>query len=107
MAKRLSTDERNRRTSAREVKMFLRKRPDRWFVYYSDDKKRVTTWTGETIGLINSVGKPYQPGCTRGRCERSRIFHVRVKAITGDIYNGTCVEDTGTYCRLRKAKGGR
>lgn len=93
----------NEELSELELFEFVRDRPDRYFAYYDDDMKQVTTWMGQKLGDIIYKGPVYRTGWWPG----ARKQRVRVRAVTGDTYAGPCELDAGTYCRLRRMKGTR
>lgn len=90
----------NDEISALEVYRFMTEVPDHVFVYYDEDFRNVHTWTGEHLGTIVSKGVERRPF-------GGRVVSVRVRAINGAMYGGICNLSSGTYCRLRKLKGGR
>lgn len=77
-------DARNRETSAREVRDFkARTEPVPYTAYLSSDGKRITTWMGETLATIASVGKPAQ-----AFGNRDKLTPFRAIGIDGRVYYG-------------------
>lgn len=84
-----------------EVYQFLFDPPDRWFAYYNMDRVGglITSFAADVLGRIESIGSARRPFGRGGQ-----IRSVRVRAINGFHYNGTCAVEHGTYCRLRRGK---
>ncbi len=88
-----------------ELHRFVTQRPERIFAYYKDDARvgaTITTWMGDVLGHVIWRGTVTKRGFYPG----ARMVNIRMKAVTGDVYAGTCQLDSGNYCRLRKVKGG-
>jgi hypothetical protein len=81
----------NTERSAVEEWEFRRDAPARYFAYVSSDGQSITTWTGQVLGRVLSMGD--------GRKVRS----LEVQAINGCRYVGTYHCGDGDYCRLRRA----
>ena len=88
----------NEQMSQLEVYEFVTKPPDKVFAYYNDDMTRIQTWTGDVLGTIVWRGQETRP-------MGGRVVRVRVHAINGHHYAGTCNRSSGTYCVLRRTKG--
>ena len=78
-----------------EVFDFARNRPSRMFGYYDKDWRTVGVFTGQKLGDIVYKGGTYY-------ARNATMRRVRVRAITGDEYEGPCAVSHGQYCRLRK-----
>lgn len=93
----MSIESANQETSKREVSEFTKGEALVWVAYLSSDGKRVTTWMGETLATITSMGKPY----------RSNLGSVctpfRAKGIDGREHYGRH-NGPGMHLRLRAAK---
>ena len=71
--------------------------PDRWQVYVTEGKREVTTWTGETLGIIIKR--------TQFRTNISRnVVAIRFRGTNGATYYGRYGADWSQLCRVRKAK---
>lgn len=84
-----------------EAYEFMRNPPDKLFAYYSNDMRRVTTFTGDKLGDIvwrGSVVRGFGGGKTQA---------IRVRGINGVMDHGRCNLTGGTYCRLRRMAGTR
>jgi len=56
-----STDEKNAATSKREVAQFKAgKGSGKYFAYMSNDRKHITTWTGDKLADVTYYGSPYK-----------------------------------------------
>lgn len=84
----------NEEKSAVEVFEFKRDRPRRYFVYVSRDMATVTTWPGEKLGTIYSVGFVWRDGFGGERVP------IKVRGINGVYYYGTFYKSAGDYARL-------
>lgn len=77
------------------------------FLYYDSEEKTLRDYRGSVHGHITWKGKKF---CVGGKNWRTtncpRIFRVRAKLKDG-MYAGTCAADSGTYCKLRKARRGK
>lgn len=82
-----------------ELYEFANSTPDKYFAYYSNDMRRITTWMGDTIGEVISHGNTFKSSFG------DRRVNIRMRAINGKTYSGTCFLDSGTYCRLKLVKG--
>jgi hypothetical protein len=100
-AEQTTIDERNARTSAREVAAFkARKRPHLKYSAYltcdADGTHRITTWTGETLATVIAINSR--------RDTRSYVTNTRgsfwARGIDGRLYFGTH-NGAGMYCRMR------
>lgn len=85
-----------------QIYEFLREPPDRLFAYHEIDRppigtRAIRTYNGGLLGTIMELGRITRP-------YETRLQHVRVRAINGFMYHGTCNLDTGTYCKLRRGK---
>jgi hypothetical protein len=98
-----SNDER----SALEVHRFVTDPPTRYFAYHEPalrERKtlgrqdRITTWTGELIGLIIEIGYSYQSNMGDWR------QNFRAACRNGLIYSGTAYLSAGDYVRMRQAR---
>lgn len=86
--------------------------PERVFAYYDANLLEryrsdryvvgdgIRTFMGDYLGTVVHRGKVTRPFGN----PHARIQHVRVRAINGYYYRGTCALDTGTYCKLRRAE---
>lgn len=91
----------NEEVSELEVFNFTQQHPAQLFGYYDTDWQKLTTFTGQKLGDIVHRGSTY-------RARQATMRRVRVRAITGDEYEGPCAVSHGQYCRLKKVrKGGR
>jgi hypothetical protein len=88
-----------------EVYEFVHTPPEKYFIYVErnvvspgevDNRVRVTTWTGQTLGY-GYLGRPY-------KCGNSRRYPIRFKGINGFRYAGTYYVSTGDYARVKKVK---
>lgn len=87
--------------SSAEVYRFLRW-PEafaKYLFYVNVKTMRVTTWTGDVLGVIEYLGPRYR--CGRNRSERQAI---RVQGINGRIYHGTYFVSSGDYAKCEAAK---
>lgn len=87
-----------------ELFRFVVRQPERVFAYYNSNigplvGGYVSTFMGDHLGTIVHRGQVAQPFGN----PYARIQHVRVRAINGYMYRGTCAIDNGTYCKLRRA----
>jgi hypothetical protein len=82
-----------------ELYEFVHKPPDRYFAYYNKGLTEITGWTGLKLGDIVWKGYPYKDNLGGQR------VNIRVRAINGLTYSGTCNMSSGTYCRLKAMKG--
>lgn len=100
----------NEERGALELFQFMAHQPKRVFAYYDpvEDPRGATsffvgdgirTFVGDYLGTVVHRGQVTRPFGN----PHARIQHVRVRAINGYIYRGTCALDSGTYCKLRRA----
>lgn len=80
--------------SAIETWEFKIKPPQKYFIYVNLEKKVVTTWTGQVLGNITSIGKEY-----RSNMGDIRI-PIRFKGINTLTYSGTFYKSAGDYARV-------
>ena len=83
--------------SAIEIYEFVNTPPKVYFVYANEEKRIVTTWTGEKLGNCN-FGKPFQSNFGDWRKP------IWVNAINGKKYFGYFFFSTGDYCRIKELK---
>ena len=86
-------DERNKETSTREIKKFIKTPPIKYFLYINEKDKSATTWTGEKLGSV-SFGREYTSNMGDKRQS------IRVRAINGKDYCGTYYKSAGDYARI-------
>ena len=94
----VSNDERG----ALELFLFMTRQPDRLFAYHdgiggTHVGDGIRTFIGDYLGTVVHRGR-----VTRPFRNEARIQHVRVRAINGYNYYGTCALDRGNYCKLRR-----
>lgn len=95
MAKRLTTDERNLRTSARQLRRLRTAKRD--VLYLSGDGKLITTWIGEVAGRVTYLNKRSSP-------IGSFFYNLRFTDIYGNTWSGTS-PGPGMYAVVRRVKG--
>lgn len=83
---------------SQRVDMLDRSRP--FGCYLSGDGRRVTTWTGGTLGDV------VQSGTSRTGWHGTKITHVRVRDVHGAMWHGKGA-GAGMCITLRPMKGGR
>jgi hypothetical protein len=93
------TDQKNAETSRAEVEAFHAEQPDRYFAYHSGTNGvgwHLTTWTGDTLAYVDSVGQTWRSNLGDLRQSfRARTSH-------GVVYSGVAYLDAGGYVRMRK-----
>jgi hypothetical protein len=89
----------NASTSAQEVAEFKTREAAPYTAYLSSDGKRITTWTGETLGAIISTGTPIK---SRG-WDTNTHTPFRARCIDGRVYFGRH-NGGGVYLRMRPLK---
>jgi len=92
-------DTKNQETSANEVAAFRTREVGPYLGYVSADGKRITTWMGETLAIITSVGVPFK---TSGWMSTT-LTPFRAKGIDGRWYFGR-FHGPNIYVRMRPAK---
>lgn len=110
----------NEESAEIEMFRFIIDPPLQWFTYRLSKHRRewepassrgvVGTWTGQPLGEIVAEGKPRVPfSASKSYYGRGpgRISSVRVRAINGYDYVGTCAHDSGDYCKLRRSTSWR
>lgn len=90
---------RNRDTSDREVREFKTREPGPYTAYLSSNGKHITTWMGDVLATITSVGKP-----ARAFRNREKLTPFRARGIDGRTYYGRH-NGPGMHLRMRPAKG--
>lgn len=106
---RTSHGVRNEDRGALELFRFMALQPDRLYAYYDpiEDQRGpssfhvgdgIRTFVGDYLGTVVHRGRITHPFGN----PNARLLHVRVRAINGYIYRGTCSLDGGTYCKLRR-----
>lgn len=102
-----TVDERNAATSAAEVAAFMADPPGPYFAYWREvggyrDRLQwgyhITTWTGDLLATVQTVGIPY----TSNMGDRRQSF--RARGINGATYSGTAFLSAGDYVRMRPVK---
>lgn len=88
----------NELRSAIEVYEFVNNPPNKYFIYVSEVKQVVTTWTGQILGDITFMGNPYRDNFGGKRQS------IRFKAINGLFYHGTYFKSSGDYARVKMYK---
>lgn len=81
--------------SAIETWEFKIKPPQKYTLYVNLEKRVVTTWTGQVLGTITSIGKAY-----RSNMGDIRI-PIRFKGINTLTYAGTFYKSAGDYAHVR------
>lgn len=81
--------------SAIEAWEFKIKPPQKYIVYVNLKKNVVTTWTGQVLGIITSIGKEH-----RSNMGDIRIS-IRFKGINNLTYAGTFYKSAGDYARVK------
>jgi len=97
-------DARNRATSAEQTRRFANREVATDVGYLSADTKHVTTWTGERLGVVQSL-RVSRSGFPDASGRRPQRYHARVKGIDGRVWIGTG-PGPSMYMRLRLAKTG-
>lgn len=88
----------NKQTSNIEVYEFKnRNNHGKYMAYMSGDRKRVTTWTGDTLGQISYLGNEYSTGLGKRQ-------NFRVKGIDGKNWSGTFFVSSGDYVIMKVVK---
>jgi hypothetical protein len=88
----------NELRSAIEVYEFVNNPPDKYFLYVSEVRQVVTTWTGQILGDITYMGNPYRDSFGGKRQS------IRFKGINGLQYYGTYYKSAGDYARVKMYK---
>jgi len=96
---KLDTDARNAAISAEQVRGFKARERDVEFAYLSSDGKKITTWTGDELGVIVSQ-KTARVGFPEMNGRRPVRYFVTVRGIDGRVWCGTG-PGPGMYVRLR------
>lgn len=73
----------------------------RFVAYLSSDQRRVTTWTGGTLGAVTRYTTDAGRWSTFGIVHRC---YVRVTDVHGNHWTGTGPVENGDYVRLRRIK---
>lgn len=81
--------------SAIETWEFKIKSPQKYIVYVNLEKRLVTTWTGQVLGNITSIGKEY-----RSNMGDIRVS-IRFKGINTLNYSGTYYKSSGDYAHVK------
>jgi len=103
----------NEQRSAEEVAAFKADEPGPYFAYWNVRGRwakpgvepelivgdLITTWTGEELGRIVWVGRPFYSSFT----DRRQNF--RALGVNGATYSGTAFLTAGEYVRMRPVKG--
>jgi hypothetical protein len=101
----MTTDEKNKETSRKEVEGWKANPPDKYFLYIQDTggkgpwhlEGQATTWTGDILGTVR-FGREY----------RSNFGDKRVPVVVfgnnGVKYHGTYYKSAGDYARIRRHK---
>lgn len=89
----------NEERSSMEVYDFVNTPPEKYFLYVDEKRMIVTTWTGDTLGDITYLSRPFVSGF--GRSTRQSL---RVKAINGLHYSGFYYSSSGNYARIKCLK---
>lgn len=91
----------NEERSAVETWEFQHTRSDKAFAYVDLPGRRVTTWTGQTLGTITGMGRRWRDGFGGKR------IPIDVTGINGVRYHGTYYASAGDYARLtaKRRKG--
>ena len=103
---RLASGVTNGDRAALELFRFMALQPDRVFAYYATNDDwfsvgdAIRTWMGDYLGTVVHRGQVTRPFGN----PHARVQHVRVRAINGYIYSGTCALDSGNYCKLKRGK---
>lgn len=87
----------NEEISKAEVEAFKAGKVDLTVGYLSSDGLRITTWTGDTLAVVTSTGKPYRANLG------STCTPFRAKGIDGRMYYGRH-NGTGMHLKLRVTK---
>ncbi len=87
----------NDERSALEVFEFTRDKPERYFLYITEETKIATTWTGEKLGTV-VFGSQW--------CDNFGGIRipVTINAVNGERYHGTYYKSAGNYARVKKCK---
>ena len=113
-AQTIEVDKRNKATSLAEVESFREARncnvsyfaywqsgakasPGNWSL--SADCNRIVTWVGDTLATVVWSGAPY-----RGGFDSVRV-NFTARGIDGRLWHGTYYKSSGSYVRMRPAKG--
>ena len=81
-------------TSAVEVYEWIVNPPARYLAYINEDKRIMTTWTGEILGYT-AFGRAY-----RSNFGDTRVS-IDVRGTNGKRYYGTYYKSSGDYCRIK------
>lgn len=88
----------NEALSQLEVEEFRKAKPAAYFAYVDMKRLAITTWMGDILGYITSVGRRYKSNM--GDERRS----ISATGINGVEYYGTYYCGTGDYARLKARK---
>jgi hypothetical protein len=96
-------DAANAERSRLEVEAFKVNKPDRYFAYRGDNQRNgtfhtITTWTGEKLGHVLSLGDVYRSNFG------DRRRHFRALGVNGVEYSGVAYLDAGDHVRLRAVR---
>lgn len=91
----------NEQRSREEVAAFIAECPERYFAYRGEEQRdgtfhSLTTWTGEKLGSVLSLGNVYRSNFG------DRRRHFRALGVNGVEYSGVAYLDAGSYVRMRK-----
>lgn len=89
---------RNRETSAREVEAFKTREAGPYTAYLSGDGKYITTWMGDKLAEVTSVGATYRTNFG------NKVTPFRARGIDGRTYHGRH-NGGNMHLRMRPTKG--
>ena len=84
--------------SAIEEWEFKIKPPQKYFVYVNLKERIITTWTGQKLGNIISIGRTHNSNMGDER------IPIRVKGINTLTYSGIFYKSAGDYARIKTVK---
>lgn len=88
----------SRDISRLEVYKFKKEKPLKYFFYVNEDKREVTTWTGEKLGSITAMY-----GKHNSNFGDVRIF-LDIKGVNGIKYHAVYYKSAGDYARATAFK---
>lgn len=87
----------NEEISKKEVALFIKNRPAKYFLYINAKQRTAETWMGDKLGDV-VFGTEY-----RSNFRDTRVA-IRIRAINGKTYAGTYFKSSGDNARIREVK---